>query len=108
MGFVSQIAMNMFNDGTMNWGRIASLIAFGAALCQRFNEIGKEDCVARVGEEISLYLLTVHTDWLVRNDSWNGFVEFFRVPDQESTLTNILLTAAGFAGIGAALTLLIN
>ncbi|XP_039642531.1 induced myeloid leukemia cell differentiation protein Mcl-1 homolog [Perca fluviatilis] len=108
MGFVSKIATNIFNDGTRNWGRIASLIAFGAALCQHFNEIGREDCVALVGEEISLYLLTAHMDWLIRNDSWNGFVEFFRLPDQESTLTNILLTTAGFAGIGAALTLLIK
>ena len=70
MGFVSKIATNIFNDGTRNWGRIASLIAFGASLCQHFNEIGREDCVALVGEEISLYLLTAHMDWLIRNDSW--------------------------------------
>ncbi|XP_032363717.1 induced myeloid leukemia cell differentiation protein Mcl-1 homolog [Etheostoma spectabile] len=108
IGFVSEIAVNMFNDGTTHWGRIASLIAFGAALSLRFNEIGREDCVGLVGEEISLYLLTAQTDWLVGNNSWNGFVEFYRVADQQTTWTNILLWAAGCAGIAAALTLFIK
>lgn len=38
----------------------------------------------------------------------DGFVEFFRVADPESTVRNTLMAFAGFAGIGATLALLIR
>ncbi|CAK6967798.1 induced myeloid leukemia cell differentiation protein Mcl-1b [Scomber scombrus] len=47
-------------------------------------------------------------DWLIKNNAWDGFVEFFRVADPESTVRNTLMAFAGFAGIGATLALLIR
>lgn len=38
----------------------------------------------------------------------DGFVEFFQVPDPESTVRNVLMAVAGVAGIGATLALLIR
>uniref|UniRef100_A0A671TM16 MCL1 apoptosis regulator, BCL2 family member b n=1 Tax=Sparus aurata TaxID=8175 RepID=A0A671TM16_SPAAU len=99
VGFISSVATILFAYGTTNWGRIASLTAFRAVLCLYFKEKGRDNCVELVGEEISNYLLTEQTDWLVENDSWHGFVEFFRVAEPESTLRNTLVTVAGF-GIG--------
>ncbi|XP_034553525.1 induced myeloid leukemia cell differentiation protein Mcl-1b [Notolabrus celidotus] len=106
--FVSAVAKSLFADGTTNWGRIASLIAFGAAVSQYLKEKGRGDCVELVGQEISTYLLTDQRDWLVKNNSWDGFVEFFRVADPESTVRTTLMAFAGFAGIGATLALLIR
>lgn len=106
--FVSAVAKSLFADGTTNWGRIASLVAFGAVVCQYLKETGRESCVESVGQEISKYLLTDQRDWLVKNNSWDGFVEFFRVADPESTVRNTLMAFAGFAGIGATLALLIR
>lgn len=37
-----------------------------------------------------------------------GFVEFFRVADPESTVRNTLMAVAGVAGLGATLALLIR
>ncbi|XP_044213962.1 induced myeloid leukemia cell differentiation protein Mcl-1b [Thunnus albacares] len=108
MRFVSAVANSLFGDGTTNWGRVASLVAFGAVVCQYLKEKGRENCVELVGEEISTYLLTHQRDWLVKNNSWDGFVEFFRVADPESTVRNTLMAFAGFAGIGATLALLIR
>jgi len=108
MRFVSQVANSLFQDGTTNWGRVASLVAFGAVVCQYLKEKGRENCVELVGEEISTYLLTDQRDWLVKNNSWDGFVEFFQVADPESTVRNTLMAFAGFAGIGATLALLIR
>ncbi|KAL0961672.1 hypothetical protein UPYG_G00352890 [Umbra pygmaea] len=105
--FVSAVAKSLFADGTVNWGCIVSLLAFGAALSHHLKDKGNENCTELVGEEISVYLLTDQRDWLIKNNSWDGFVEFFRVADRESTFTNVLLTIAGFAGFGAILTLLI-
>lgn len=106
--FVSSVARSLFADGTTNWGRIVSLVAFGAVVSQYLKEKGRGHCVEQVGQEISTYLLTEQRDWLVKNNSWDGFVEFFRVADPESTVRNTLMAVAGFAGIGATLALLIR
>uniref|UniRef100_A0A4W6CE22 MCL1 apoptosis regulator, BCL2 family member b n=2 Tax=Lates calcarifer TaxID=8187 RepID=A0A4W6CE22_LATCA len=108
VSFVSVVAKNLFGDGTTNWGRIASLVAFGAVVCQHLKERGRVDCVDLVGQEIATYLLSDQRDWLVKNNSWDGFVEFFHVSDPESTVRNTLIGLAGFAGIGATLALLIR
>lgn len=106
--FVSAVAKSLFADGTTNWGRVASLVAFGAVVCQYLKEKGRENCVELVGQEISTYLLSDQRDWLVKNNGWDGFVEFFRVADPESKVRNTLMAFAGFAGIGATLALLIR
>ncbi|XP_030605233.1 induced myeloid leukemia cell differentiation protein Mcl-1b [Archocentrus centrarchus] len=106
--FVSAVAKSLFADKTTNWGRIASLMAFGAVVCQRLKEKGRDNCVELVSQEISTYLLSDQRDWLVKNNAWDGFVEFFRVADPESTVRNTLMAFAGFAGIGATLALLIR
>ncbi|KAL0964112.1 hypothetical protein UPYG_G00319030 [Umbra pygmaea] len=104
--FVSAVADSLFADGITNWGRIATLVAFGAAVCDYLKDKGGENCVELVGDEISVCLLTDQKDWLIKNNSWEGFVEFFQVADPESTLRNILMIIAGVAGFGATLTLL--
>ncbi|KAL6109699.1 mcl1 [Pungitius sinensis] len=107
-GFVREVATSLFADGTTNWGRIASLVAFGAVVCQHLKEQGRGHCVELVGREISAYLLSEQRDWLIKNNAWVGFVEFFRVADPESSVRNTLMAVAGFASIGATLALLIR
>ncbi|XP_056149860.1 induced myeloid leukemia cell differentiation protein Mcl-1-like [Lampris incognitus] len=106
LSFVSSVAKSLFSDGTSNWGRIATLVAFGAVVCQHQKERGMDHRVELVGQEISSYLLSDQRDWLVKANSWGGFVDFFQVADPESTVRNTLMAFVGLAGIGAALTLL--
>lgn len=106
--FVGAVAKSLFGDGTTNWGRIVSLVAFGAVVSQSLKEKGRDNCVDLVGQEISSYLLSDQRDWIVKNNSWDGFVEFFRVSDPESSVRNTLMAVAGVAGIGATLALLIR
>lgn len=68
--FVSEVAQSMFSDGTNNWGRIASLVAFGAVVAQHMKESGRKECVEQVAQEISTYLLTDQRDWLIKNNAW--------------------------------------
>ena len=70
MRFVTSVAKSLFADGTTNWGRIASLVSFGAALCQALEAGGKEGCVSLVAQQISSYLLSYQREWLLRNNSW--------------------------------------
>uniref|UniRef100_A0A671U992 Bcl-2 Bcl-2 homology region 1-3 domain-containing protein n=1 Tax=Sparus aurata TaxID=8175 RepID=A0A671U992_SPAAU len=88
--FVSAVANSLFSDGTSNWCRVASLTAFGAVVCQYFKDKGKDSYVEMVGDEIALYLLTKQKDWLIDNNSWDGFVGYFRPADSTSTLMNII------------------
>ncbi|KAF3839189.1 hypothetical protein F7725_017906 [Dissostichus mawsoni] len=106
--YAYNVATSLFADGTTNWGRIASLVAFGAVVCQYLKEKNREKCVELVAQEISTYLLSDQRDWLVKNNGWDGFVEFFREADPESTVRNTLMAFAGFAGIGATIALLIR
>uniref|UniRef100_A0A3P8VKM5 MCL1 apoptosis regulator, BCL2 family member b n=1 Tax=Cynoglossus semilaevis TaxID=244447 RepID=A0A3P8VKM5_CYNSE len=106
--FISSVAKSLFGDGTTNWGRITSLVAFGAVVCQHLKECGQENSTELVGREISSYLLSYQRDWLLKNNSWDGFVEFFRVEDPEATMRNTLLGLFGVAGLGATLALLIR
>ncbi|XP_051526733.1 induced myeloid leukemia cell differentiation protein Mcl-1-like [Myxocyprinus asiaticus] len=108
MDFISSIAQKMFSDGSTNWGRISSLVAFGAEVCTRLKAAKREHCIDRVAEQISSYLMSEQHDWLLKNKGWYGFVEFFRVEDVESVVRNTLIAVAGFAGIGAGLALLIR
>lgn len=73
VSFITAVAQSLFSDGTTNWGRIASLVAFGAAVCQHLKEKHRENCVDLVAQEISSYLLSAQRDWLVRNNSWVGY-----------------------------------
>lgn len=70
--FVSAVANSLFSDGTSNWGRVASLTAFGAVVCQYFKDKGRDSHVEMVAEELASYLLTKQKDWLINNNYWVG------------------------------------
>lgn len=74
MSFIMSVAKSLFGDGITNWGRIASLVAFGAVVCQYLKEMGRGHCIELVGQEISSYLLSDQRDWLVKNNSWVSLV----------------------------------
>lgn len=108
--FVNTVAKSMFADGKTNWGRITSLVAFGATVCQYLKEQEHEqmDSVSLVSHEISSYLILEQREWLLQNNSWDGFVEFFRVSDPESVVRNALMAVVGVAGIGVSLAMLLR
>ncbi|CAN9514434.1 unnamed protein product [Ophioblennius macclurei] len=108
MSFLESVARSLFSDGTTNWGRIASLVSFGAVVCQHMKEQGRTNCVDMVAEQISTYLLHEQREWLIKNNSWDGFVDFFKVADPESAVRSTLMAVAGVAGIGATLAMLIR
>ncbi|KAF4100945.1 induced myeloid leukemia cell differentiation protein Mcl-1a [Onychostoma macrolepis] len=108
MSFIGCIAKTMFKDDATNWGRVVSLVAFGAEVCSRLKEQQRERCIEAVAQEISSYLISEQLHWLLNNKGWHGFVEFFHVEDVESVVRNTLMAVVGCAGIGAGLALLIR
>ncbi|KAK7147238.1 hypothetical protein R3I94_009932 [Phoxinus phoxinus] len=108
MSFITTVATDIFSDGITNWGRIASLLTFGAMVCRHQNERGHGKCVSLVAEDIASYLLTAQRDWLLKNKAWDGFVDFFHVPDTEGAVRNTLMAIGSVATFGAALAYLIR
>ncbi|XP_066525672.1 induced myeloid leukemia cell differentiation protein Mcl-1a [Hoplias malabaricus] len=108
MEVISRVAKLMFEDGTMNWGRVVSLVAFGEVVCEKLRESGQDECVEYVVDHISTYLSTYQHQWLINNKGWDGFVEFFRKDDPESQVWNTLVKLVGVAGLGAGLALLMR
>ncbi|XP_039521846.1 induced myeloid leukemia cell differentiation protein Mcl-1a [Pimephales promelas] len=105
---IGTIAKTMFSDGSTNWGRITSLVAFGAVVCSRLKECQREESVEAVAQQISSYLISEQHHWLRNNNGWEGFVEFFREEDVESRVRGALMAVVGCAGIGAGLALLMR
>ncbi|KAK1154683.1 induced myeloid leukemia cell differentiation protein Mcl-1 [Acipenser oxyrinchus oxyrinchus] len=108
VGFVTDVAENLFSDGTTNWGRVVSLVAFGAVVARHLKQSGLEHCIEPLGESISSFLLRDKRAWMIENGAWEGFVDFFHVEDAESSVRNALMTFAGLAGIGAGIALLMR
>ncbi|XP_049329506.1 induced myeloid leukemia cell differentiation protein Mcl-1 homolog [Astyanax mexicanus] len=107
MNIISSVAETIFSDGTTNWGRIVSLVAFGAVVCDHLKKKSRDHCVENVAQHISTYLNTHQHQWLINNNAWDGFVEFFREDDSDSPVRKALMAYAGFAWLGAGLALLI-
>ncbi|XP_028910975.1 induced myeloid leukemia cell differentiation protein Mcl-1 [Ornithorhynchus anatinus] len=105
---VSRVGTHVFNDGTTNWGRIVTLISFGAFVAKHLKSINQEGCIDPLAESITEVLVTTKRDWLVKQKGWEGFVEFFHVEDMEGSVRNVLLLFAGVASLGAGLAYLIR
>ncbi|MDG2675906.1 hypothetical protein P7M07_23160, partial [Vibrio parahaemolyticus] len=54
----SRVMTHVFKDGVTNWGRIVTLISFGAFVAKHLKSINQESCIEPLAESI--------TDVLVR------------------------------------------
>ncbi|XP_038167145.1 induced myeloid leukemia cell differentiation protein Mcl-1 isoform X1 [Arvicola amphibius] len=104
----SRVMVHVFKDGVTNWGRIVTLISFGAYVAKHLKSINQENCIEPLAESITDVLVRSKRDWLVKQRGWDGFVEFFHVQDLEGGIRNVLLAFAGVAGVGAGLAYLIR
>uniref|UniRef100_A0A8C5VC33 Bcl-2 Bcl-2 homology region 1-3 domain-containing protein n=1 Tax=Microcebus murinus TaxID=30608 RepID=A0A8C5VC33_MICMU len=105
---LSRVMVHVFSDGVTNWGRIVTLISFGAFVAKHLKSINQESCIEPLAESITDVLVRTKRDWLVKQRGWDGFVEFFHVEDLEGGIRNVLLAFAGVAGVAAGLAYLID
>lgn len=105
---LSRVMVHVFSDGVTNWGRIVTLISFGAFVAKHLKSINQESCIEPLAESITDVLVRSKRDWIVKQRGWDGFVEFFHVEDLEGGIRNVLLAFAGVAGVGAGLAYLIR
>ncbi|XP_073465982.1 induced myeloid leukemia cell differentiation protein Mcl-1 [Aquarana catesbeiana] len=105
---LSEVPSMVFNDGITNWGRIVTLISFGAFVAKHLKIIKLEHCTRQLADNFADYLMTQKREWIVQHNGWEGCVEFFHVEDYESGLRTVLMAFAGVAGLGASLAYMIR
>ncbi|CAI9575540.1 unnamed protein product [Staurois parvus] len=105
---LSEVPSMVFNDGITNWGRIVTLISFGAFVAKHLKSIKLEHCIRQLADNFTDYLMTQKREWIVQHNGWEGCVEFFHVEDYESGLRTVLMAFAGVAGLGASLAYMIR
>lgn len=105
---VCEVAAHMFSDGVTNWGRVVTLISFGAFVAKHLKSIGQERSIGALAAILTDALVSSKREWLTSQGGWEGFVDFFRVEDLEGSVRNVLMAFAGVAGLGASLAYMIR
>ncbi|NXV52651.1 MCL1 protein, partial [Uria aalge] len=105
---VCEVATHVFSDGVTNWGRVVTLISFGAFVAKHLKSINQEKCISSLAGIITDALVSSKHEWLMSQGGWEGFVDFFRVEDLEGSIRNVLMAFAGVAGLGASLAYMIR
>ncbi|KAM3918889.1 induced myeloid leukemia cell differentiation protein Mcl-1 [Leptodactylus fuscus] len=105
---LSEVPSMVFSDGVTNWGRIVTLISFGAFVAKYLKSVHMENCIDLLADNFTEYLMTHKRTWIAEHNGWDGCVEFFHVEDYESGLRTVLMAFAGVAGLGASLAYMIR
>ncbi|KAM9169051.1 LOW QUALITY PROTEIN: induced myeloid leukemia cell differentiation protein Mcl-1 [Mergus octosetaceus] len=105
---VGEVAAHLFSDGVTNWGRVVTLISFGAFVARHLKSMKQEKSIGSLARIITDALVSSKREWLVSQGGWEGFVDFFRVEDLEGSIRNVLMAFAGVAGLGASLAYMIR
>ncbi|XP_069319814.1 induced myeloid leukemia cell differentiation protein Mcl-1-like [Eulemur rufifrons] len=106
--YLSEVMVCVLNENVISWGRITTLISFGACVAKHLKSINQERYIEPLAESITDVIVTKKRDWLVEQRGWDGFVEYFHLDDLESDMRTVLLAFAVAAGIAAGLLYLYN
>lgn len=67
---LSEVPSMVFNDGITNWGRIVTLISFGAFVAKHLKIIKLEHCTRQLADNFADYLMTQKREWIVQHNGW--------------------------------------
>lgn len=67
---LSRVMAHVFSDGVTNWGRIVTLISFGAFVAKHLKSINQESCIEPLAESITDVLVRTKREWLVKQRGW--------------------------------------
>lgn len=68
--YFSRVMVHVFKDGVTNWGRIVTLISFGAFVAKHLKSVNQESFIEPLAETITDVLVRTKRDWLVKQRGW--------------------------------------
>ncbi|XP_077173711.1 bcl-2-like protein 10 [Paroedura picta] len=110
---LSRVAAQMEADGGLNWGRVVALVVFAGNLAAALAERGARDEIGALSQALVAYLAGEKREWMEAHGGWDGFYHFFNkhgsdTTDQNSTISNAIMAAAGFGLAGLAFLLAVR
>ncbi|KFP78609.1 PREDICTED: induced myeloid leukemia cell differentiation protein Mcl-1, partial [Acanthisitta chloris] len=67
---VVEVAAHVFSDGITNWGRVVTLISFGAFVAKHLKTMKQEQCISSLAEIITDALVSSKREWLLSQGGW--------------------------------------
>lgn len=67
---VVEVAAHLFSDGVTNWGRVVTLIAFGAFVAKHLKSIKQEQSISSLAGIITDALVSSKRQWLESQGGW--------------------------------------
>lgn len=67
---VRDVAACLFSDGVTNWGRVVTLLSFGAFVAKHLKSIQQEKCIGSLAGIITDALLSSSREWLLSQGAW--------------------------------------
>ncbi|XP_053128222.1 bcl-2-like protein 10 [Hemicordylus capensis] len=111
---LGRVAEQMEAEGGLNWGRVVALVVFAGNLAAALAERGAaEEDAGALTQVLADYLAGEKREWLEAHGGWDGFYHFFNkhgsdAADQNSTISNAIMAAAGFGLAGLAFLLAVR
>ncbi|KAJ7311413.1 hypothetical protein JRQ81_007047 [Phrynocephalus forsythii] len=113
--WLARVAAQMAADGGLNWGRVVALAVFAGHLAAALERRGapRDPTRQALAEALAAFLAGEQREWLEAHGGWDGFYHFFNkqgsdADDQNSTLSNAIMAAAGFGLAGLAFLLAVR
>lgn len=67
---VMEVAAHVFSDGVTNWGRVVTLISFGAFVAKHLKSIKQEQSISSLAGIITDALVSSKREWLESQGGW--------------------------------------
>ncbi|XP_028407026.1 apoptosis regulator BAX-like [Dendronephthya gigantea] len=106
------VAVNIFEDGTINWGRIVALLGFSVKVAEHFRSQGFGNEYDRFIVELTTNFIVIKTNsWIQFKGGWGNVITHFDTsrkvvpysPHHATWFRGVLMTATATIGLGALL-----
>lgn len=104
-GYVAYSACldSMFDEGQINWGRIATVYVFSARLAKHCQEQDSVEYVEAVKDYTSKYVSTKLSKWIKEQGGWDAMNEAFKAKDwtEKIAFNGLMVTGVVLSGLAA-------
>ncbi|NWX33810.1 MCL1 protein, partial [Notiomystis cincta] len=87
---VVEVAAHLFSDGVTNWGRVVTLISFGAFVAKHLKSIKQEQSISPLAGIITDALVSSKREWLESQGGWVSHCPEFLSFSQHSSVSPVL------------------
>ncbi|XP_002730739.1 bcl-2-related protein A1-like [Saccoglossus kowalevskii] len=94
---------SMFDEGQINWGRIATVYVFSGRLAKHCQEQDTIEYVDSIKEYTTKYISSKLSNWIKKQGGWDAMNEAFKAKDwtEKIAFNGLVMTGAVLGGLAA-------